>query len=162
LTLFVAIFRRSIPGGIGRRGGKSNYSLHTISISHGPPAFVEGVANTYSKVQTAFWRSYRLGQFVPPQPTFPDSYTSAKETALSEMAASAGATAITLEVISSLFNFYRRNFSVVGRVERLEEDAEETTKMHDELQNVHLPNLPEDCEEIDRDLVYDREAEIAK
>lgn len=73
-----------------------------------------------------------------------------------------GAVVITLEMVSILFNFYRDKISVTGRVDRLAEDIEETQKLHKDLVDNHLPNLPSDCKEINRDIIYDREEEIIK
>lgn len=50
--------------------------------------------------------------------------------------------ALSLQLISWLAGYYRNNHSAIGRVERMEEEAEETKRSHCELVDVHLPSLP--------------------
>jgi len=67
---------------------------------------------------------------------------------------------LPLKLLSALADIYRENFSVMGRVERMEEDMKVTEGFHRELVDVHLPDLPDDCDEIDRDSIEDREVQI--
>jgi len=76
------------------------------------------------------------------------------------MSSAAELAGLTLGMISAIL--YRYSFSTIGRVERMEEDVEEAERFHEELEHVHLPKLPKDCEGIDRDQVDDRKAEIAR
>jgi len=71
-------------------------------------------------------------------------------------------------MLSAIANIYRDNFSRIGRVERLEEDAKELQTAHGELLELlkELPpksdeiNSDESDDEIDQDAVRDRKVEI--
>jgi len=67
---------------------------------------------------------------------------------------------LPLKMLATLADFYRNTLSVMGRVERMEEDIEVTEGFHRELVDVHLPDLPDDCDEIDREMIKDREIQI--
>ena len=74
--------------------------------------------------------------------------------------------ALSLRLVSFVASCYRARYSAIGRVEKMEDESEETQRLYRELVDIHLPKLsPEllsDSEdnEINLDDVYDRECQL--
>ena len=77
---------------------------------------------------------------------------------------------ISLRLLSALANFYRNNYSVIGRVEKMEEDIKDADELHREFVDTYLEkymdvldsdDLPDgDYDDIDLDDLGDRETQI--
>ena len=165
LALFVAVTTFDHDGSADPHGRKQTllppYNEHLPSIS----CLCGGRDQPPSEVQSAspFSGFYnRLGHFVPPQLTFLDPHRTLhpqkENSALSAMEISA--VKFTLDGLKILFNFYRSGWSRIGHLEKLEGDIVETEYFHRALVDDHLPDLPKDCEGIDREEIFDREKRI--